>query len=266
MKKLLLFTMLVFSLTVKASDDYRPTGAYNYHPTVVEGRTWNYVLQDYSNPRAGESPRETVYSYQIQGDSVYLGVPCKKMYCRVNEQSVLTALLYEHERRVYCHVIEASLTNGMGFVGDTEDWELLYDYSLNLDEREQHTNERLKAIEQIEADGRKFHRFVFVPEPDDGGLFPLYWIEGIGARMSFFNPTRHFMLSYISEIVSVFDGDECIFTSGDFDLPAVSTRIAPVSTFSEKTSSALYDLQGRRLTGMPQRGLYIQNGRKYIAR
>ncbi len=29
-------------------------------------------------------------------------------------------------------------------------------------------------------------------------------------------------------------------------------------------SSSIHDLQGRRLKGTPQKGVYIQNGRKYV--
>ena len=32
------------------------------------------------------------------------------------------------------------------------------------------------------------------------------------------------------------------------------------------SSSLLYDLQGRRLNGKPEKGLYIQNGRKQVVR
>ena len=33
-----------------------------------------------------------------------------------------------------------------------------------------------------------------------------------------------------------------------------------------QTSAAIYDLQGRRINGTPQHGLYIQNGRKFIVK
>lgn len=47
---------------------------------------------------------------------------------------------------------------------------------------------------------------------------------------------------------------------------AVSDAIETVSTGQTAAGSALYDLQGRRIGGTPQRGLYIKNGRKLYAR
>ena len=41
-----------------------------------------------------------------------------------------------------------------------------------------------------------------------------------------------------------------------------ASSLSPLTTHL----SPLYDLQGRRLTGTPQRGLYIKNGKKYVAR
>ena len=35
---------------------------------------------------------------------------------------------------------------------------------------------------------------------------------------------------------------------------------------STSSNSEWFDLQGRRLSGQPQRGLYIQNGRKHVVR
>jgi hypothetical protein len=35
---------------------------------------------------------------------------------------------------------------------------------------------------------------------------------------------------------------------------------------SEKLATAIYDLQGRSLSAVHQHGVYIQNGRKYVAR
>lgn len=49
-----------------------------------------------------------------------------------------------------------------------------------------------------------------------------------------------------------------IFVMGD-----VEQGIAPISTERE-TSTSIHDLQGRRLNGVPQKSIYIQNGRKYV--
>ena len=48
-------------------------------------------------------------------------------------------------------------------------------------------------------------------------------------------------------------------------VPAVATAIDNTS-FVVVPTQQVYDLQGRRIGGQPQRGLYIQNGRKVVVR
>ena len=45
-----------------------------------------------------------------------------------------------------------------------------------------------------------------------------------------------------------------------------TTNVKTVSKESAPTTSTLYDLQGRRLTAKPAKGLYIQNGQKIISK
>ena len=45
-----------------------------------------------------------------------------------------------------------------------------------------------------------------------------------------------------------------------------TTNVKTVCKETTPTTSSLFDLQGRRLTGKPSKGLYIQNGRKMIAK
>ena len=48
-------------------------------------------------------------------------------------------------------------------------------------------------------------------------------------------------------------------------LPGVPDGITATSS-EQKAINAIYDLSGRKLTEKPQKGFYIQGGRKYIAR
>ena len=55
----------------------------------------------------------------------------------------------------------------------------------------------------------------------------------------------------------------------DIDVEAllqVGTTVGVTNTVSKNKSDAIYDLSGRKLTEKPQKGFYIQGGRKYIAR
>ena len=66
-------------------------------------------------------------------------------------------------------------------------------------------------------------------------------------------------------LLSCYDGDECIFNIEEFS-NAVSSIEASVNDAPKIGRATLdepiYDLQGRRLSAKPQKGLYIQNGKK----
>ena len=56
------------------------------------------------------------------------------------------------------------------------------------------------------------------------------------------------------------------FENGEFipfDIPDLTTAIVPLPT-SPRKSTDIYDLQGRRLSGQPTKGVYIQNGKKVV--
>ena len=67
-----------------------------------------------------------------------------------------------------------------------------------------------------------------------------------------------------------------MFESGDFaeSVPDLAgdtgsneqTTVRNISTATTDSSSEIYDLQGRRLSDMPQKGIYIQNGKKKLVK
>ena len=64
-------------------------------------------------------------------------------------------------------------------------------------------------------------------------------------------------------VLSVYDGDELIFEEDDFMAPAV-TVIKTVTQEKPGKNNTFFELQGRRITARPQRGLYIRDGKKYV--
>jgi hypothetical protein len=63
---------------------------------------------------------------------------------------------------------------------------------------------------------------------------------------------------------AVYDGDECIFERQDFSRPAV-TAIKDIESV-HPVKNTLYDLQGRRLSTKPSKGVYIENGKKWVVK
>jgi hypothetical protein len=60
------------------------------------------------------------------------------------------------------------------------------------------------------------------------------------------------------------DGSITVAWGCEVKSEAVPSGIRSVETV--RTDGAIYDLQGRRIQQTPQRGLYIQNGKKYMVK
>ena len=50
----------------------------------------------------------------------------------------------------------------------------------------------------------------------------------------------------------------------DVSIPSDSSSIHDLSPSHHPNNGHLYDLQGHRLNNFPQKGIFIQNGRKYV--
>ena len=65
------------------------------------------------------------------------------------------------------------------------------------------------------------------------------------------------------DVTFTFDSDTQVLTA---EVKGNSTGIKNVNVNANVNNAAIYDLQGRRINGTPQHGLYIQNGRKFIVK
>ena len=75
------------------------------------------------------------------------------------------------------------------------------------------------------------------------------------------------MTSPQSLLLSCYDGDECIFNIEDFLASFPAGMNSTVTGYSNVSSDTpLYDLSGRRVQGTPKKGVYIQDGKKYVVR
>ena len=60
---------------------------------------------------------------------------------------------------------------------------------------------------------------------------------------------------------------ECIFTREDFSTQAYRITdgiFLPTAQTADPKENPIHDLQGRRLNGIPQKGIYIRNGKKHV--
>ena len=94
-----------------------------------------------------------------------------------------------------------------------------------------------------------------------------YRIEGVGGRHG---PINSYEKLINDTTQQCYEDGVCIFTKEDFDRAAwkgeESAIASPSSPVPSPATNTAYDLQGRRVTGTPRPGIYIQQGRKRAVR
>lgn len=126
-------------------------------------------------------------------------------------------------------------------------------------------------VDYIEVKGRQYKRLEISSVYGDNSYLQDIWVEGIGSQRSLYMvqwpvPTYAlFPVAGSTQLMEVWEDGELIFEYADFETDNIVLGVNSVSIDSETSDSSIYDLQGRRLTGIPSHGLYIQNGKTYVA-
>ena len=94
---------------------------------------------------------------------------------------------------------------------------------------------------------------------------PGYWIEGIGSTASpYFNSPAYWYAEQHYRLVECYVDDELIYRRPGYEPQDDAIR---VSVSSNEKKSTLYDLSGRRVNnGELHKGVYIQNGKKFVVK
>lgn len=253
--------VIIFFCTVKA---FAQEWDHEYVLFAEEGKVWNCccIISPYTYPDETINCIFTMYGDTLIGEKNY-----KKVFCQFEEY-------YGDEgQHYYCAVREEAHQVFLVEAG-TKDEKFLYDFS--------HPQELL----MLSYDNKKFIR--------DRGYHPLYfptkqlsfslyrdsgneinhdywlsdWIEGVG--LVYGNPFicgLHSneidpLFGYPMDIVSCIKDEKCLFEFEWMAEISEPTSIRP--TFKSAPDISIYDLQGRRLSAKPQKGVYIQNGKKYV--
>lgn len=273
MKARLLTTAFVyaFCMTVQAQ-----TLQVEYQPFVEEGKVWDKQVG---------GTKENTFSNYIDGDTLINGETWKKVYNHAGfgyPGYFYYAALREEGKKVY------AIAKG----GDTP--RLIYDFDLKVGDelkcgvegsafgclRDRSENPdtllgfpfrkslKVKSIDTIHVSGpyvresylRRFHFYLLdafgVPETRR----EVVWVEGIGSVMGPFQPWETVQIPGEDIMVLHCEVDrESIF---GFYIHEMTTVSSPQYQHAE--SRVVHDLQGRRISGLPQKGIYIQNGKKKL--
>ena len=245
MKKffLTLFIMVV-SLTLTAQD--------YYEPFLVDGKVWYYETTRQLN-------QHVIGKYYIDGDTLIAGKNCKKLMFELpGTDPYLGGALYEEERRVWMFYPISP--------GKEPALHLLYDFSCKEGDVMKVDlvtyGEIVLKVDKIETvytftRPRRLFTLIDVSE-NNRHSGPAYWLEGVGSRRDMFSLWPPGGVFVSCEI----DGNQ-VADQSSFGPAALMTDIQDISP-DTSASNTIHDLQGRRLNGVPQKGIYIQNGRKYV--
>lgn len=240
MKKYLLLLVTLMSIASWAQE--------NDLPLVEQGKKWTY--HHANNEYVWD------YYYTLKGDTVVSGKNCLKMYSdnKGNDGEICyEGALFEEGKKVYC------------FYPEKDEANLLYDFDCKVGDTLKIGNVDLitlsiDTIVGIICKGEHYDFQAQRYDEDMGEPFvmgTLSWVKGVGATLDFFN-----MLplagNYNSLVACEVNGDVLLYQS--------STAIQNVRSHQPNDNGAIFDLQGRRLSFLPTKGIYIQNGRKRILR
>ena len=186
----------LFTNVCAYAGEQKRTASDNYKPMLVEGRVWK--MMDCELSGWGNTIDTIYYSILIREKTVFAGKQCYKAFViKDGQEERLASYLCEEDSVIY------------RYSEQVEGWIKVFDFTLKVGEH------NIATIDTICVSGR-FYRRAYYPDSfsDWGGE---YVVEGIGS--SFFGPNAVNDLSDStcgSYVLSVYDGDECVFTKDDF--------------------------------------------------
>jgi len=133
-------------------------------------------------------------------------------------------------------------------------------YNFNLQENDSDfLNGRKVTVQSVATKSIEgYERRVFTLRDDEDNHYQ--WIEGMGSMTDFVDDYP--LETTVNRLSKCTDHSIAIY-----DKPVITDICPPEQHHSKITSNhSLTDLQGRRLTGLPRKGVYVRGGRKYVVK
>jgi len=280
--RLAIFTAILFSLdtTLKAENP-------DYSPLLTDGKVWIFeqpvIVYDW--PTSGEKGTYLLKTSLTVGEDIeHDGKKGKRILVHCLNDDVPEKIkdmgwtedhthdLYEIDRVVYWHSHYGEMVPIIPFnleVGDSifkhypsgEKFDLWF-YPVS-------------AKNTFSLNGQTYKRWIIqsrVPltrAERDTGLHDII-IEGIGNTFGAFgylnlSEADNGVIFFEPRLFEVYENGELIFTYDDFFTGLENAGMSEMDIPDEEDNS-IYDLLGRKLSQKPEKGIYICNGKKYIAR
>lgn len=233
---------------------------------IEEGKVWQML---YSNVEASDIYPDYEYSYYIEGDTIVAGKDCKKLYShnKNNDEDIIYEMaVYEEDNKVYyapslhyrfyilydwgCEI------GGSCSIDDTVHPESM---PITIDIHEQ----RSITVCNITYSARKISRRAANDEEE----YPSgWWIEGIGSEGGLLNTWGFESIGNHHHLIRCEADGEIIFTTSEFREAVSSLHNVASDKESHDNDAAIYDLSGKRLPKVPDKGVYIEHGKKKIGK
>ncbi len=265
--RIIIFVILfVVSFAAKANDN---------STMLSEGREWIYeeLLPDYESMTEeqinnGEVPYTTSFHSLLVGKTVlFEGKECHEILHRKDDAEQLFGYAYEEGGKIFFYPLYADDVEGFSqpISYKKNEWQLLYDFSATLGVSSEMVwlwcSFCLADKDIISVDGYQYTRQIWKSKDNHISLI----VEGIGCETGFLYIENITNNGASTQFVECRDKGRRIFTNEDFNATSGISDFRATSGNTNTVSSDYYDLQGRRLSGQPQRGgVYIQNGKKIL--
>ena len=220
-----------------------------YLPVLEDGKIWHYT---YYNWATGKKYK---FEEKISGDTIVEGITYKKY---VDQKGEVLSLLREEDGKVFSY----------NPVAVSHEETLLYDFTLNVGDEVSLSNIQegmvvgmaVTDVTSISFEGKKRRSFTLSPWfyiEGEGKIVDSdlkdKWVEGMGSSGGLLVPFPSILTGNFVFLDYIELADGTVFSFDDF----VGMR-----TLRIKEDNSLFDLSGRKLERAPQRGIYINNGKK----
>ena len=259
-KNVCLFLLLLFSVAA--------LGQNGDYFMFADGRNWRYeYLKLDEQAQSGGSEDYIKYDFVLKvGDNVLFdGHQCKEILSDGMDGTSLYAYGYEEGGCVMLFAIASIPAFFAPF--PTSQWVTLYDFNVQKD---CHCHMGAFCCDDMivnemglmEDANHKKRRYISLNDAKIPAWPKRYAVEGIGSSFGLFEFTNSITDGSASRFVGCYDGDVCIFSAEDFNTLSMSISVVQMVTGNNE----VHDLQGRRIQGKPQKGVYIQDGKKYLVK
>ena len=240
-------------------------------PLVEEGRTWHTVslrpavplamvpldkVNEFFENLINEGSCVSIpHEYVIKGDTIINGHTYKKLSQTDTLGRYLAALRQEND---CVYAVDK---------GETSEY-VLFDFGLKVsDVVKNHVDSldmmRVEHVDTVLVNGKECRRLYMWAYQEGveivNGLVDI-WIEGLGCMSGPFFTFQWTATGNSSLLLDCYQNKKQLVITEN----STTNLNSVILSTDQITKSALYDLQGRRIMGKLEKGVYIQNGTKYV--